>query len=342
MKRNNAMKKRKLKQKKKHYASSKRRQLKNRILNVTPVESAVKEIRSAEEGSNRVYIFESELDFIHRCIKERPNIETGGQMYGYITANGDYVIHYALGPGPKANHQVTFFNQDLEYLKSKGHELNNVFGLNHIGEWHSHHQLGLPRPSGHDAQNMISTIRERGLGAFLLCIGTFDGRNAHLNPFHCDAESYRPAKLEVIPSKSPIRLLEGRMVSGDNSNKGIWRVNHDEETSSKPTYADGYWLKEKSANIDLKKIHSFLSHQPVGRDGLRISLDGKGLVHIFSSYTVGVGNTFEEEIIFPQGFPAAAPQVKRWYCGSIYPNNHVTWIFTGDIYDSFVNYYSKL
>lgn len=44
------------------------------------------------------------------------------------------------------------------YLQSVGDILNSDYGLQHIGEWHSHHRLGLDHPSGHDAQTIRTMI----------------------------------------------------------------------------------------------------------------------------------------------------------------------------------------
>ena len=100
-------------------------------------------------------IYRSEMDYISRCIHDYPNIETGGQLFGFITEAGAPVVCYAIGPGPNANHQSTFFNQDTEYLQNTYNKLNRRYGLRYIGEWHSHHQLGLAKPSGHDASTIV-------------------------------------------------------------------------------------------------------------------------------------------------------------------------------------------
>lgn len=112
------------------------------------------------EMKGRVIIFQSELDYLSRCILDYPNIETGGQLFGYWTEDGVPVVMYAIGPGSKANHQTAFFNQDVDYLLTLGKLLKEHFGLHHIGEWHSHHHLGLAKPSSHDVHTMNSTIRE--------------------------------------------------------------------------------------------------------------------------------------------------------------------------------------
>ena len=66
--------------------------------------------------SSIAFIYRSELDYISRCILDYKNIETGGQLFGYWTAGGSPVVVYAIGPGKKANHQVAFFNQDIDYI----------------------------------------------------------------------------------------------------------------------------------------------------------------------------------------------------------------------------------
>ena len=121
---------------------------------------------SQNEPASIAIIYRSELDYISRCILDNTNIETGGQLFGFWTADKLPVVLYAIGPGPHANHQSAFFNQDVDYLTRVGRPIVEHFGLQHIGEWHSHHQLGLAQPSGHDANTMLSTIRDKHLIQF--------------------------------------------------------------------------------------------------------------------------------------------------------------------------------
>ena len=153
-------------------------------------------------------IYQSELDFVSRCILDRPDIETGGQLFGFWTARGVPVVLYAIGPGPQANHQLTFFNQDVEYLKLVGNLLLERFGLQHIGEWHSHHQLGLAEPSGHDAQTMASSIAHLGLGRFLMGLGNCTPSETVFNAFEfaeARGVNYRHLPWNVKNGKSPMR-----------------------------------------------------------------------------------------------------------------------------------------
>lgn len=49
-----------------------------------------------------VYIYREELDFMARTILDSPHLETGGNLFGYWTPNGDAVIMYVLGPGRRS------------------------------------------------------------------------------------------------------------------------------------------------------------------------------------------------------------------------------------------------
>ena len=101
----------------------------------------VKQQAPSNKSAAVAMIYCSELDYISRCILDSTTIETGGQLFGFWTSTGIPVVLYAIGPGPLANHQVTFFNQDVDYLLNVGTALLQRYGLQHIGEWHSHHQL---------------------------------------------------------------------------------------------------------------------------------------------------------------------------------------------------------
>lgn len=153
-------------------------------------------------------IYKSELDFVSRCILDCPNIETGGELFGFWTATGIPVVLFAIGPGPNANHQVTFFNQDVDYLVRVGRGLIRQFGLQHIGEWHSHHQLGLAEPSAYDAQTMTSCIDQKHLGRFLMGLGNCDGVRSTFAAFEFveGRAGFRPLPWDVKAGTSPFRV----------------------------------------------------------------------------------------------------------------------------------------
>lgn len=163
-----------------------------------------------KKPSPTAIIYRSELDYLSRCVLDYPNIETGGQLFGFWTNQGVPIVMYVLGPGRNANHQSSFFNQDKEYLIKVGNALLDKYGLCHIGEWHSHHQLGLARPSGHDARTMhngLSGIPQRRL---LLCICNYENGCSSVNPYNFhenDLHGYADAKWQVIEMESPFRKI---------------------------------------------------------------------------------------------------------------------------------------
>ncbi len=154
------------------------------------------------------FIYESELEYISRCILDSPNRETGGDLFGFFSHSYAPIIYYAIGPGPKSNRTVAFFQQDIEFLSINGNILNKLFALQHLGNWHSHHRLGLDRPSGHDSGTMFKAIHDNNLKRFLLIIGTIKNQGSVINGFLYDNENnMKEVEWIVIPGISPIRTV---------------------------------------------------------------------------------------------------------------------------------------
>lgn len=158
----------------------------------------------------KVFIFEGE--YVRLC-KETIlygdyGLETGGQFFGYTSWEGTPVVAYVLGPGPHAQHSPAFFRQDESYLVQEGNRLIHIGKLTQIGEWHSHHRLGLSTPSGHDAQSMMRTIRlNHKMHRYLLSIATCNDTTVAATPFMFNADGYETWRWEIIPGESPIRKL---------------------------------------------------------------------------------------------------------------------------------------
>lgn len=302
--------------------------------------------------SDNAIIYKGELDFVSRCILDYPNIETGGQMFGYWTDDGTPVVLYTIGPGPHANHQTAFFNQDLSYLESVGNMLVKKYGLQHIGEWHSHHKLGLAHPSGHDASSMANGIVASNRNRFLLCIGNIVHTTTMLNPFNFvkgQGTKYMEAHWTVKPTDSPFRgMIDAEMRNilfmPNTQNPSYVGMDSNMQVKSiiKPQYDSEYWLSDKNNNMILKSIMDFLNaDQKVFN--LKPMLDADRHVHLKCTYD----REFSMTISFPIGFPNIPPIFKvcktDWnnmetQCELILPE----WIFEGDIFDSFVKYYKNI
>ena len=288
-------------------------------------------------------IYKSELDYISRCILDYPNIETGGQLFGFWSASGVPVVVFAIGPGARANHQVAFFNQDLDYLTKLGRMLVGKYGLQHMGEWHSHHRLGLSHPSGHDADTMVNSIRRGNLGRFLLCIGNCDRSSSVLNAFTFTQSAgydYRHAAWRVIDFESPFRTV----ISSDEE---VGRVVLDPRTLAPnhgrlfladggggfvtPDYSEDYWLKNRANNLVLKKMMDDLSAS-VGP--CSVQKDAQQRVHL------SVRKGKEYRFVFPMRFPQAQPLV--FVDGIAVEPPPDAWSFTDDIAAAFARFSARV
>ena len=292
-------------------------------------------------------IYQSEMDYISRCIHDYPNIETGGQLFGFITETGSAVVCYAIGPGRNANHQPTFFNQDAEYLQTVYNELNRRYGLRYIGEWHSHHQLGLARPSGHDASTIVHGIQKNNFRHFLLCIGNCDS-NLHstLNAFtfHInDPYHYNHAPWKIIKMQSPYRPIVDRELNDlichpicQQASYGNNYILSDtgEQSMMTPSYSDDYWLNDKSNNLVLKNIIDYLSLYKGLNFKVMPQIDSNKHVHLNILSTNG-----SIHIEFGEKFPVEAPLICMT---GLKLNNEVDWNYSNDIFDSFIKYFDDM
>lgn len=293
------------------------------------------------QAKGRVIAYKSELDYIGRCILDYPDIETGGQLFGYWTEFGTPVVLYAIGPGPRANHQTTFFNQDLDYLVTVGRLLKERYGLHHIGEWHSHHRLGLARPSGHDARTMNSTIREKGLRRFLLCIGNLNGNEPEVGAFICDGDGCYESGFESIAPESPLRPLIDRELAGVlvHPHTPVKREESPVARGVLPDYALGSWLYEKENRAILNEISKYVKvHCGIPGAEVRILLDDRGEVLI----RVCRGDLVCQEIYFQRGFPRVAPRIRLLRNNGLktYPDYY--WNTDDGIFNAFCRFYNTL
>ena len=139
------------------------------------------------------------------------HIETGGNLFGLWTTSGSAIIHVMLGPGQNCKRTSTSFHQDLDYMARVGRFVNDNYMLCHIGEWHSHHNLSLSKPSAGDE----STIRRnfpQGMSKFLVIIANIrNGDTIKLSPyfFTDDGARYEMAEYVVLDSESPFSTDDG-------------------------------------------------------------------------------------------------------------------------------------
>lgn len=304
------------------------------ITNPIPVHSKVL-------PSSKAIIYASELEYIAKCIQDYPNIETGGQLYGAWTASGAPRIIYAIGPGPCANHQGAFFNQDVEYLEAVGAQLKQ-YGLQHIGEWHSHHKLGLPHPSGHDAQTMQNGITQLNLNRLVLCIGSINDRGIIINPFNFARDAhFVDARWDIINSRNRLRDVI------DSDLRDILRFPHSESfVLAEPQIIPQRtainnrvgWFSNVENRQEFKKIIDTLKSQNWVNDVTpQISEDGIVTLKITS-------RIFAEIIRFPHDFPNEPFEIDRM--GFIEQTHehfvfNDSWQYSSDLFEIFMLNYSN-
>lgn len=290
----------------------------------------------------RVIIFKSELDYLSRCILDRPDIETGGQLFGYFTREGIPVVMYVIGPGPKANHKRAAFNQDIQYLVAVGEALKQRYGLAHIGEWHSHHRIALARPSGQDVDTMTSSTANQGLGRVLLFIGNLRDSGTTVNAFLCDEKTCRFVDWDIIYSCSPVRPVADRSLERLLIHPLAAKACHTDarmvSLDGIPDYASGYWLEKKGSGFVMKSMMDYLKRRNPGAS-VHALLNERGEACIL----VEAGR-YIERIVLSMGFPVNAPAISRTSSGRALKNNAgAVWDYRqGDIYTAFTRYYETI
>lgn len=265
----------------------------------------------ANAPSPKAIIYKSELDFISRCILDYPHIETGGELFGFWTQLGTPVVLYAVGPGPHAQHHPTAFLQDPEYVDNIEVKICNITGLQHIGQWHSHHQLGLAHPSGGDVASMQRGVGQPGFPRMLLCIGnctrnyetTVNAFNFHENT----PGQYLHAKWDVINIESPFRKEINNMFGSSlylpQTREARYLEIYEDRSRNQPAAPDAprqHWLTERIENIDLMKgfLKSVEELLPASDPTPEIMDSGEPIVSM-------LGGAFR--IILPYGFPDKSP-----------------------------------
>lgn len=296
---------------------------------------------SVSPSHDYVLTNQEEMDMLSRYILDYKDIETGGQLFGYWTFDGKPVVLYVLGPGPKAGHYSSFFMQDIDYLRKCARILKNNYGLDHVGEWHSHHQLGLDHPSGHDARNISSNMRSLGYKKFLLCIATCNSSQSSINAFMFDSNKsqYEQVPWLIKKTDSPYRKIinsnEFILPSSKAPNMVRLYTTGRLVPQERINYEKTYWLKQEGNSKILKAIIDKLKDLHPRHDFVP-TLDKTNEVHI----EIYQDDFLLEDIHFPSAFPLEPPHISDPYGRMLC--EHALWKFNGDIYSTFISYYNNL
>ena len=152
----------------------------------------------------RVFMYEEDIRKMQNLVLRYPDFETGGDLFGLWTSEGEPMFHVVLGPGKHCLRTDVSFNQDVPYLQRNGELLTEHFMLCHIGEWHSHHKLSLSQPSRGDNSTVIRNF-PAGAQGFILIIANIKSCGVTLSPFLYTQRSRTKYDKtgQIIPVKGP-------------------------------------------------------------------------------------------------------------------------------------------
>jgi hypothetical protein len=219
-------------------------------------------------------IYNSELEFISKCVLDYENLETGGDLFGYWDKNGNPVVQYATGPGKSTTRTGTSFFQDISYLHECVQYFHKNYALEQIGSWHSHHKLGLPNPSGGDESTMRNCLNTHDINKFLVVICNISptkNKEVNINGFVFSKENrclYEEIKWVTLLSKeNPIRKYidkDVRFITNPKTKKASYKIlkeypdeytsiNQNEQQPQKPTFPTNYYFHTKEGQEFIRK-----------------------------------------------------------------------------------------
>ena len=153
-----------------------------------------------------VAIYANEYQQICAWVLKQQSLETGGDLFGLWSDDHSAVIQLVLGPGRNCRRASHSFYQDVAYMEKVGCNLTNQEGVCHIGEWHSHHTIGLKRPSGGDERTVWTNMPKYGLSRFLLFIA-----NIETQSYGCETVSVGCFLFEFVKgTNQKLEVLQGK------------------------------------------------------------------------------------------------------------------------------------
>ena len=189
----------------------------------------LRELTNFAANDLKVYMFEEDIAMVQKLVLLYPDVETGGDLFGLWTTEGDAVLHIVLGPGKNCSRTDVSFNQDIPYLQRNGELLTENYMLGHIGEWHSHHQLRLFKPSHGDSSTVIRHFPRGAVYGFLLIIANIVAPNeVKLSPYlYTENSTFTYSrKGEIVPLQAQnvfkeLRDIQDTMNVGKETNEDV-------------------------------------------------------------------------------------------------------------------------
>lgn len=273
--------------------------------------------KSKSADKTQALIYQTELDYISKCILDYPDIETGGDLFGFWTHTGKPVVQYVIGPGQNCYRTGAFFQQDLDYLVSMGNYLNKNHGLQHIGSWHSHHKLELAIPSRHDEETMVKSIKNNQLNKFLMILGNIPKDNlTTINGYLFEKEkgiNYLVIDWIILGKENPLRIFvetnskdvfQYKPITKKASIIDLKKSDMNAVKSMRPlNIALNSWLNSDNGKKEMKKIHNGLEMK---FDNLKMFYSDVNVISLEFYF-----NEVQFRVSFLPDFPNSAPIIKQ-------------------------------
>lgn len=280
----------------------------------------------------KTLIYEKELEHLSGWAQEYPDLETGGDLFGFWTHSGSPIIQLVLGPGPKSRHNFTSFYQDRDFLINAGEIIRNAHGLQHIGEWHSHHQLGLAEPSGGDEMTVFNALEKYNFPKFLLCVANLQALSKEKAEKICNKKkytvtvgsflfitakpNYQTSRWVVLPGSSPIRsALKDSLKPKPYKEFFIspalsenWKVDRNsisedlETPISSVQVSESLWYSDERGRTLLKEIYDDFNE--TFKDCKMLRTESEQIVFVFNNYS------HKWRVEFPDNFPHSFPMLQ--------------------------------
>ena len=198
-----------------------------------------------DDKTFKVVIYANEYRQICAWVLQHGYLETGGDLFGLWKDDNTAVVQLVLGPGKNCQRASASFYQDVDYLEKAGSQLIKKEGVCHIGEWHSHHKIGLKQPSGGDKGTVWRNMPTYGLNRFVLFIANIEKQDNSAASVGCflfergtadQSQRMTQGQFHLLPNESPLRekfqtdLKEGSETI--NGKEEISRITADQSVES--------------------------------------------------------------------------------------------------------------
>ena len=228
-------------------------------------------VRSARMSEQRddekfkVVIYANEYRQICAWVLQHGYLETGGDLFGLWKDDHTAVIQLVLGPGKNCRRASASFYQDVHYLEKAGSQLIKQEGVCHIGEWHSHHKIGLKQPKGGDRGTVWRNMPTYGLNRFVLFIANIETQFNSAASVGCflfergtvdQSQRMTQGQFHLLPNESPLReKLQTDLKEGSetiNGKEEISRFTADQSVESSQLSIRPVMYREKRLISQMK------------------------------------------------------------------------------------------